>query len=249
MLDDRPMLGRHIGAAVQVLIARRPSRCPDWIFRGRWLVLFSHPADFTPVWSSETIAFQRTFGTFEEIGSDLLGLSVDSFTSHIAGVKASEDTFGSDIAFPIAEYPSLAIVAAYGMLSQEAQDSSAARILDFVASEGLTMEWILDTHPHADHFTATRNLKAKTGTPTAIGKKVVEVQTLWKAIYDWPDFPADGSQWDKPFADGETFRVGDIDARVMFSSGHTLVASSATVIATPTRNSTFGNRQAVGESA
>jgi glyoxylase-like metal-dependent hydrolase (beta-lactamase superfamily II) len=103
---------------------------------------------------------------------------------------------------------------------------NADRILDYIESAGLTVEWILDTHPHADHFSAARYLKEKTRAPTAIGEKVVEVQKLWKGLYHWPDFPADGSQWDKLFAEGETFKVGGIDATVLFSPGHTLASIS-----------------------
>lgn len=101
---------------------------------------------------------------------------------------------------------------------------SADALLEHVAREGLTVQWILDTHPHADHFSAARYLKAKTGAPTAIGEKVVEVQALWKDIYNWPDFPADGSQWDRLFAAGDSFAIGEIDARVLFSPGHTLAS-------------------------
>lgn len=100
----------------------------------------------------------------------------------------------------------------------------ADNILKFIADSGYEVEWILDTHPHADHFTAAAYLKAKTNAPIAIGEKVTEVQELWKSYYNWPDFPADGSQWDRLFADGETFRLGSIDARVMFSPGHTLAS-------------------------
>ena len=96
--------------------------------------------------------------------------------------------------------------------------------LDHVRGEGLEVEWILDTHPHADHFSSARYLKEKTGAPTAIGEKVRDVQALWKKIYNWPDFPADGSQWDKLFAEGETFRVGDLEGRVLLSPGHTLAS-------------------------
>jgi len=101
---------------------------------------------------------------------------------------------------------------------------NADRILDFVKAQGLTVQWILDTHPHADHFSAARYLKEKTGAPTAIGEKVVEVQKLWKDLYNWPDFPADGSQWDKLFADNETFKVGNIEGHVILSPGHTLAS-------------------------
>lgn len=101
---------------------------------------------------------------------------------------------------------------------------SADHLLAYVQEHGLEVEWILDTHPHADHLSAAHYLKTRTGAPTAIGEKVVEVQKLWKAIYHWPDFPADGSQWDRLFAEGDTFKVGNIPARVLFSPGHTLAS-------------------------
>ena len=101
---------------------------------------------------------------------------------------------------------------------------NADAILSYVKEQGFAVEWILDTHPHADHFSAAQYLKQKTGAPTAIGEKVIEVQKLWKGIYNWPDFPADGSQWDKLFAEGETFQLGNIPARVLFSPGHTLAS-------------------------
>ena len=101
---------------------------------------------------------------------------------------------------------------------------NADALLDFVRRQDLAVEWILDTHPHADHFSAAHYLKQRTGAPTAIGARVVDVQTLWKAIYNWPEFRADGSQWDRLFAAGEVFCVGDIPARVLFSPGHTLAS-------------------------
>src|SRR5690606_30149121 len=86
---------------------------------------------------------------------------------------------------------------------------SADEILAYVREQGLEVQWILDTHPHADHFSAASYLKAKTGAPTAIGEKVTEVQKLWKDIYNWPELPADGSQWDVLFAQDDSFRVGN----------------------------------------
>ncbi|MBJ2150218.1 MBL fold metallo-hydrolase [Paracoccus sp. IB05] len=100
----------------------------------------------------------------------------------------------------------------------------ADRILAFIATEGYRLTQILDTHPHADHFSAADYLKRKTGAPTAIGAKVIEVQKLWKGFYNLADFPADGSQWDRLYEDGDTFFVGEIAARVMFSPGHTLAS-------------------------
>lgn len=101
---------------------------------------------------------------------------------------------------------------------------NADQILDYIEAEGLRVAWILDTHPHADHFSAARYLKTKTGAPTAIGAKVVEVQKLWKSIYNWPCLPADGSQWDRLFEAGETFQLGAIPVTVIFSPGHTLAS-------------------------
>ncbi|KAB2662106.1 TIGR01244 family phosphatase [Brucella tritici] len=101
---------------------------------------------------------------------------------------------------------------------------NADAILDYVRENSLTVEWILDTHPHADHFSAAQYLKERTGAKTAIGEHVIDVQKLWKGIYNWPGLATDGSQWDRLFADGETFKIGSIDARVLFSPGHTLAS-------------------------
>jgi uncharacterized protein (TIGR01244 family) len=112
----------------------------------------------------------------------------------------------------------------YDEKSGSTKTENADAILAYVHQQGLTVEWILDTHPHADHFSAAQYLKGKTGAPTAIGARVTDVQALWKHIYNWPDFPADGGQWDRLFADGDTFKLGSIDAKVMFSPGHTLAS-------------------------
>jgi uncharacterized protein (TIGR01244 family) len=101
---------------------------------------------------------------------------------------------------------------------------NADAILDYVRDKGLTVEWILDTHPHADHFSAAQYLKEKTNARSAIGERVMDVQKLWKGIYNWPELATDGSQWDRLFAHGETFKVGSIDAKVLFSPGHTLAS-------------------------
>lgn len=102
--------------------------------------------------------------------------------------------------------------------------TNADALLGFIAREGLDVEWILDTHPHADHFSAAHYLKQKTGAPTAIGERVVDVQKLWKAIYNWPDFPSDGRQWDRLFGEGEVFSIGRLPVKVLFSPGHTLAS-------------------------
>jgi len=73
-------------------------------------------------------------------------------------------------------------------------------------------------------MSAAHYLKEKTGAPTGIGTYVKDVQALWKDLYNWPVFPADGRQWDHLFADGDVVRVGSIQGRVLFSPGHTLAS-------------------------
>jgi glyoxylase-like metal-dependent hydrolase (beta-lactamase superfamily II) len=113
----------------------------------------------------------------------------------------------------------------YDPLSGSTSTRSAEEILAYVRDAGIEVVWILDTHPHADHFSAAAWLKEQLGAPIGIGAHVVRVQKLWREIYNLPaDFPTDGSQWDRLFADGETFKVGEIDVRVMLSPGHTLAS-------------------------
>jgi len=139
----------------------------------------------------------------------------DQRTGSIQYVVADPETRTCVIIDPVLDYDEKSAATA---------TAHADTILKFIADQGYEVEWILDTHPHADHFTAAAYLKEKTGSPTAIGERVIDVQKLWKGYYNWPDFRADGSQWDKLFADGETFKVGNIPASVMFSPGHTLAS-------------------------
>ena len=146
----------------------------------------------------------------------------ESRTSSIQYVVADPQTKHAAIIDPVLDFDPK---------SGDTDTVSADELLGYIARKGYTLEWILDTHPHADHFSAAGYLKDKTGVPSAIGEKVVEVQKLWKEIYNLPDtFPTDGSQWDRLFADGERFRIGNLNAEVMFTPGHTL-ASIAYIIA------------------
>ena len=100
---------------------------------------------------------------------------------------------------------------------------SADRLLEHVAAHHLKLEWILDTHPHADHLSAAGYLKDVTGARTATGARITAVQELWKTLYALPHgFRTDGSQWDRLFSDGEHFTVGNMDVVVLLSPGHTL---------------------------
>jgi glyoxylase-like metal-dependent hydrolase (beta-lactamase superfamily II) len=98
---------------------------------------------------------------------------------------------------------------------------TAEAMLSDIAARKLTVDWVLDTHPHADHLSAVAYLKDRLGAPTGIGAKIVDVQKIWRDIYNLSDFPCDGSQWDRMFADGATFSIGALPARVMLTPGHT----------------------------
>lgn len=110
-------------------------------------------------------------------------------------------------------------------LAGSTSTANAEKLLAYVRDTGIELVWILDTHPHADHFSAAAWLKEQTGAPMAIGEKVTGVQKLWQDIYNLPaDFPTDGRQWDRLFADGDRFMVGQVPVTVMFSPGHTLAS-------------------------
>lgn len=99
---------------------------------------------------------------------------------------------------------------------------SAQWALDTLKAQGLTLAWILDTHPHADHLMASAWLKEQTGAPTVIGEKVRDIAKLWRKIYNLPhDFDAERT-FDRLVAEGETLPLGDLEIRVMLSPGHTL---------------------------
>lgn len=100
--------------------------------------------------------------------------------------------------------------------------TSADAVIAYVKAQGLTVDWVLDTHVHADHITAARHVKAALGGLTGIGGRVPEVQRTFQRIYGIDSaFAADGSQFDRLFYDGETFSVGSIPARVLHTPGHT----------------------------
>lgn len=105
---------------------------------------------------------------------------------------------------------------------------NADAILAYCTARDYRVGLVIDTHPHADHLSAAHYIRQQTGAVMATGAAVVQVQALWRDIYNRPDLPVDGSQWDRLFADGEQFSLGGIAARAMHSPGHTL--SSTTFI-------------------
>jgi peroxiredoxin (alkyl hydroperoxide reductase subunit C) len=105
--------------------------------RGRWLVLFSHPADFTPVCTTEFVALAREAAAFEARDCALMALSVDSLFSHFAWLRMIRDRFGVEVRFPILEDPTLVIARAFGMVSAQDSDSAAVRTTFFIDPKGV----------------------------------------------------------------------------------------------------------------
>jgi len=131
-------------------------------YRGRWLAFFSHPADFTPVCTSEFVTFSKLYPEFRKRGCDLLALSVDSLFSHIAWVRSIKECFGVSVPFPIAEDPSMAIAAAYGMIHPDAGDASTVRATFVIDPEGI--------------------IRAMIWYPMSTGRSVVEILRLVTAL-------------------------------------------------------------------
>lgn len=106
-------------------------------YKGQWLVLFSHPADFTPVCTTEFMAFARAADTFAEMNTQLLGLSIDSVHAHIAWVRNIEENFDVKIPFPIIADLSMEVAHSYGMVQPGASDTSAVRATFIIDPDGI----------------------------------------------------------------------------------------------------------------
>lgn len=99
---------------------------------------------------------------------------------------------------------------------------SMDQVLALVAEQGLTVAWVLDTHPHADHVMASAQLGRRTGAPTAIGDRVGDIARIWAGLYNLPQTFDPARDFDRLLAPGETIPLGDLSIRVMLSPGHTL---------------------------
>ena len=106
-------------------------------YRGKWLVLFSHPADFTPVCTTEFMGFAKAADRFKALNCELLGLSIDSVHSHIAWIRSIEEKFGVEIPFPIIDDLSMNVAKAFGMIHPGASDTSAVRATFIIDPEGV----------------------------------------------------------------------------------------------------------------
>ena len=137
----------------------------------------------------------------------------DDRTFTITHIVACPETGASAVIDPVLDYD-----AAAGRTYGE----SVEAVINQVGQDGLSVEWVLETHVHADHLTAAPYVKDSLGGKTGIGVNVGTVQATFKKIFNAEDaFATDGSQFDRLFADGEEFRIGNLTARVLHTPGHT----------------------------
>ncbi len=106
-------------------------------YRGKWLILFSHPADFTPVCTTEFIAFAKIYEELKKRNTELMGLSVDSTSSHIAWVRNIEEKVGVTIPFPIIADLSKDVAMKYGMLHPQQSTTATVRCVFFIDPDGI----------------------------------------------------------------------------------------------------------------
>lgn len=110
----------------------------------------------------------------------------------------------------------------YDQYSGRIKTKSADKVINYLKEQKLILEWILETHIHADHLTAACYIKSKMGGKTGIGSKITQVLEFWVPIFNTSkDTPLNGSQFDKLFSDNEVFQLGETAVRVLHTPGHT----------------------------
>lgn len=145
----------------------------------------------------------------------------DAGTSTLSYLVADPATGTAAIIDPVLDYEAKAA---------RTSTASADRVIE--AASSLKVEWILETHTHADHLSAAPYVKGKAGGRIAIGAHVAEVQQTWKKLLNLdPDFRADGSQFDQLFGEGDRFKIGGLEVGVMHTPGHTPACNTYVVTA------------------
>lgn len=110
----------------------------------------------------------------------------------------------------------------YDFKSGRTSTVSADRVIDYIRRQGLQLDWVLETHAHADHLSGARHIQQQLGGRIAIGGHIREVQSVFKKLFNLErGFLPDGSQFDHLFADGEQFRIGGLEAKALHVPGHT----------------------------
>jgi glyoxylase-like metal-dependent hydrolase (beta-lactamase superfamily II) len=109
----------------------------------------------------------------------------------------------------------------YDHASGKASTKSADVILAAAAAEGLGVDWVLETHAHADHLSGAPYIKLKAGAKVGIGEHIRDVQKIFRPVFNATDLKGDGSEFDRLFADSERFALGNLTVEVVYTPGHT----------------------------
>ncbi len=109
----------------------------------------------------------------------------------------------------------------YDPNASQVDTRSVEAILSVAKEQGYRIVWTLETHAHADHLSGSPYIKAKTGAKIGIGEHIKDVQRVFRPIFDTADLNTDGSDFDHLFKDGERFKIGELDAEVLYTPGHT----------------------------
>ncbi len=136
----------------------------------------------------------------------------DTPTFTVTYVVADPETGRAAVVDPVLDYdPS----------SGRTSTASSDKVIDFITAQKLAVDWILETHVHADHLSGAPYIREKLGGKIAIGENVKAVQAVFKGVFNLADLATDGGQFDHLFEDGEAFSIGNVEARVIHTPGHT----------------------------
>jgi len=134
----------------------------DYTAKGKWVLLFSHPADFTPVCTTEFVEFARHYDDFEKRNVQLIGVSVDSIYAHIAWVRNIEQNFGVKVKFPVVADLDQKVARSFGMVHEAVSDTAAVRAVFFIDPKG--------------------NVRALMYYPLSLGRNIEEIVRVFDAL-------------------------------------------------------------------
>ena len=134
----------------------------DYTSKGKWVLLFSHPADFTPVCTTEFVEFSRRYDDFEKRNVQLIGVSIDSIYSHIAWARNIEQNFGVQVKFPVIADLDQKVARAFGMVHEAVSDTAAVRAVFFIDPKG--------------------NVRALLYYPLSLGRNIDEILRVFDAL-------------------------------------------------------------------
>jgi peroxiredoxin (alkyl hydroperoxide reductase subunit C) len=178
-------------------------RLTDYTSKGKWVLLFSHPADFTPVCTTEFVEFARNHDAFEKRNVQLIGVSIDSIYSHIAWARNIEQNFGVKIKFPVIADLDQKVARSFGMVHEAVSDTATVRALFFIDPKG--------------------SIRALLYYPLSLGRNIEEVLRVFDALQTAEaNACATPANWrpGEPVIVPAPLTQADAEARVASSNGY-----------------------------